>query len=179
MSEDFGNFGDFVNAHEGIDFGQELGQILTKPLRQAAGDDDRLAAVSGAAQCGGLEDGVHAFLLGRINKGAGVDDDHVGLGGIIGDLDAVLQEGAEHDLGVHEVLGAAERNHADPHWALLSGSHSCLLIRSPLQDLVRRRRGCQALQASFGFRRQFLAEPLEEVIFGGGTFKCLSCPRVK
>ena len=40
--------------------------------------------------------------------------------GIIGDLDAVAQQRADHDFGVYQVLGAAQGDHANPHGALCS-----------------------------------------------------------
>ena len=43
------------------------------------------------AQLGGFENGVHAFLLRGVNERAGVDDDGVGLRGVIGDFDAAFQ----------------------------------------------------------------------------------------
>jgi hypothetical protein len=33
--------------------------------------------------------------------------------GVIRDLDAALHQRAEHDLGVHQIFGATERNQAD------------------------------------------------------------------
>ncbi len=111
----FDNFGyvrHLVDAHEGVHFGQEFGQFIAETLGEAAGDDEALAAVFGVADLGGFEDGVHAFFLGGINERAGVDDEGVGLGGVVGDLDAVFQERAEHDLGVHEVFRATEGNQA-------------------------------------------------------------------
>ena len=118
LLDDVGDLGDLVNAHEGVHFGKELGQFVAKTLRQAAGDDQALAAVLRLAHFGGFEDGVHAFLLRGVNERAGVDDDDIGLRGVIGDLDAVLQQRAEHDLGVHQVLGAAEGDQADAHGPL-------------------------------------------------------------
>src|SRR5208282_6309004 len=44
-------------------------------------------------------------------------DEGVGLGGVIGDFHAAFQERAEHDFGVHKVLGTAQRNQADPQWS--------------------------------------------------------------
>ena len=76
-------------------------------------DDERLAALVGFPHSGGVEDGIHALLLRGVNERAGVDDDGVGSGGVVGDFRAGLEERAEHDFGVHEILGAAEGNHAD------------------------------------------------------------------
>jgi hypothetical protein len=102
-----------IDAHEGIDFRHELGQVVAKPLRQAAGDDERLTAVVGLADLGGFENGIHALFLRRVDEGAGVDDDGVGGGGVVGDLDAALKERAEHNLGIDQVFGAAERDKPD------------------------------------------------------------------
>ena len=121
LAHDVADLRDLVNAHERVHLGHELGQFVAETLRQAAGNDDGLAALVGVAQFDGFEDGVHALLLRGINEGAGVDDDGVGLRGVIGDLDAALEQRAEHDLGVHEIFGAAERNHADAQRRLFIG----------------------------------------------------------
>jgi len=87
-------------------------------LRQAAGNDQALAAIFGGADPGGFEDGVHALLLRGVNERAGVDDDGVGRRGVVGDFHAAFEQRAEHDFGVHQIFGAAERNQADPQGAL-------------------------------------------------------------
>ena len=60
-----------------------------------------------------LEDGVDGLLLGGVDEAAGVDDEDVGVFGAGGELRAAAMEQAHHDLGVDEVLGAAERDEAD------------------------------------------------------------------
>ena len=111
---------DLVNAHERVHFGQEFGQFVAETLRQATGNNQTLAAMVRLADFGGFENGVHAFLLRGVNERAGVDDDGVGLGGVIGDFHAAFQKRAEHDFGVHEIFGAAERNQADAQRAFAS-----------------------------------------------------------
>ena len=113
LAYDVADLRHLVNAHERVHFRHELGQFIAEPLRQAAGNDDGLAALVRIAQFDGFENRVHAFLLRRVNEGTGVDDDGVGLRGVIGDLDAALEQRAEHDFGVHQIFGAAERNQAD------------------------------------------------------------------
>ena len=108
LSDDVRDLRDLVNAHEGVHLGQELGQFVAEPLRQAAGNNQALAAIFGGADLGGFENRVHALLLRGINERAGVDDDGVGLGGIVRDFHAVLEQRAEHDFGVHQIFGAAE-----------------------------------------------------------------------
>ena len=110
---DFADFRHLVNAHERVHFRHEFGQFVAEPLRQAAGNNDRLAPPVRVAQFHGFENGIHALLLRGVNERAGVDDDGIGLRGVIGDFDAAFQQGAEHDFGVHQILGAAERNQAD------------------------------------------------------------------
>ena len=56
-------------------------------------------------------------LLRGVNKRAGVDDDGVGLRVVVRDFNAVLEQRAEHDFGVHQIFGATERNQADPQRA--------------------------------------------------------------
>ena len=93
--------------------GKSFGKLVAEALREATGNNDALGTVSGFAEFGGLQDGVHALFLCGVDEGAGVDDYDVGLGGVVGDLDAVLKERTEHDFGIHEVLGAAQGNEAD------------------------------------------------------------------
>ena len=47
-------------------------------------------------------------------KLAGVDDDDFGVFGVRSEFSAVVVQDAHHDLGVDEVLRAAERDEADP-----------------------------------------------------------------
>ena len=114
------NLRDLVNAHERIHFGQEFGQFVTKTLRQTTGNNQTLAAMLRFTHFRGFKDGVHAFLLRGINERAGVDNDGVGLRGVIGDFHTAFQERTQHDFGVHEILGATKRNQADPNRALAS-----------------------------------------------------------
>ena len=102
-----------IDAHERVHLRHERGQVVAKALREAAGDDERLAAVTRLADLRGFEDGIHAFLLRGVDERAGVDDDGVRLGGVIDDFDAGFQQRAEHDFGVHQVLGAAEGDESD------------------------------------------------------------------
>ena len=91
LPHDLGHLRHLVDAHESVHFGQQLGQFLPKPLRQAAGYNQALAAVVGLAHLSRFEDGIHALLLGGIDEGAGIDDHGVGLVRIVGDLHAVFE----------------------------------------------------------------------------------------
>jgi hypothetical protein len=65
---------------------------------------------------GHLEDGVDRLLLRLVDERAGVDDEDVGGGGVAGQLVAGALRQPEHHLGVHEVLRAAEGDHANLHF---------------------------------------------------------------
>ena len=114
FANDLGHLRQLINAHEAVHLGEQFQQVLAKSLGQATGHDHTLGLPVVVSQRRGLEDGIHAFLLGGFDERAGVDDDRIGLAGIVGDFDAVAQEGAEHDFGVHQILGATQRDHANP-----------------------------------------------------------------
>jgi hypothetical protein len=89
-------------------------QLATVTLSHATGDDEPLA-LAGLLQLGHLEDGVNRFLLGLVDERAGIDDEDVGILRIAGQLMARLLGEPEHDLGVDEVLRAAEGDHSNLH----------------------------------------------------------------
>ena len=104
---------EFAGAYDGVDFGDVGADLVAVTLDQAAGYDEALgAAAVGDLVLDHLEDGVDGFLLGGVDEGAGVDDEDVGVFGAGGELGAAAMEQAHHDLGVDEVLGAAERDEA-------------------------------------------------------------------
>ena len=70
---------------------------------------------------GHFEDGIDRFLLGRVDEGAGVDDQHVGGLRVADDARARVVEEAHHDFAVDEILGAAEADESDAHWFVGGG----------------------------------------------------------
>jgi hypothetical protein len=64
---------------------------------------------------GQLENRVDRLLLGPVDEGAGVDDQHVRLRRVLGQLVAGALGEAEHDFRVDEVLRTAERDETDFH----------------------------------------------------------------
>jgi hypothetical protein len=78
----------------------------------------------------GLQHRIDALLLRRVDKRAGVDDHHVGLRRVIGDSQAALQKGSEHDFGIHQILGAAEGDQAHSHWLL-----HCIRLHSRTRNI--------------------------------------------
>ena len=113
LADDLADLFNLINAHEGIHFRQQFGQLLPKPLRQAAGHHQALSAIVRVAKFSRLENSIDAFFLRGIDERAGIDDHHVGLGRIVDDLRPALEQRAEHNFGVHQVLGAAEGNQPD------------------------------------------------------------------
>jgi hypothetical protein len=76
-----------IQADERIDFGHVGGKLLREALGHAARDDELLAGLDPeAALLVRLEDGFDGFLLGRVDKSAGVDDEDIGLAGVGSDL---------------------------------------------------------------------------------------------
>ena len=104
---------EFTGADYGVYFGDVLLDLVAVALYEAAGYDDatRFAAVL-LLVLDHLEDGVDGLLLGGVDEAAGVDDDDLGVFSAGSEFGSVVVEQAHHDLGVDEVLGAAERDEA-------------------------------------------------------------------
>ena len=62
---------------------------------------------------GHFENGVHRFLLRRLDEAAGVDDQDVGIVGARREFVAVARENAHHHLAIHEVFGASQADESD------------------------------------------------------------------
>ena len=76
-------------------------------LAHAAGDNH--AAVFGNR----LTDRGKAFLLGAVEKPAGIDQHHIGARVILGKGIAIGAQAREDPFGINQRLGAAEADHAD------------------------------------------------------------------
>ena len=86
-------------------------QLLTVALRQAAGHRHTFQAalaLGGAA----LQYRVNGFLLGVLNKAAGVHDHRVTLGHVIADRKSIPGQHRQQALGVHLVFAAPQRDHS-------------------------------------------------------------------
>jgi hypothetical protein len=124
---------ELAGADDGVDFGDVAADLVAVALDEAAGDDEALgAAAVGDFVLHHLEDGVDGLLLGGVDEAAGVDDEDVGVLGARGELGAAAMEQAHHDLGVDEVLGAAERDEADrwPAGGFFCCRESCAVFES-------------------------------------------------
>src|ERR1700761_9252766 len=83
------------------------GRNLLRLRAHAAGDDD--LAVLGH----GVADGRERFLLGAVEEPAGVDDDDIGAVMLARELITLRPQARDDALGIHQGLGATERNKAD------------------------------------------------------------------
>ena len=84
------------------------GQALRKAPRDHDAPDP-----PGVAQVQHVLDGVDRFGARGLKKAAGVDDDDVGVGGFLAERPAGGRQPTENDLGVDEVLRAAEADERD------------------------------------------------------------------
>jgi hypothetical protein len=83
-----------------------------------------------------FEDGVDRFLFGLIDEAARVDDQHIGLFRLARQVEIILRRTTQHDLGVDQVFGAAEADHADfgtrgSHEAVNAGGQPGGRIKEP------------------------------------------------
>ena len=101
-----------VEVDEVVHLGQVAAQVVGVALDHAAGDDQAFEPAA-LLVFGRFEDRLDRLLPRRLDEGAGVDDDHVGLGRVANELPARPREVAEHDLRVEQVLRTAETDDAD------------------------------------------------------------------
>ena len=96
-----------IEADEGVDFRQLHASLGTFDDRQrtlvalghATGDNQLLTLPSGRRfAIAHLIDGFEGFVLRGIDKGAGIDDDDVGLGRVGRHLHSRLRKVSHHDL---------------------------------------------------------------------------------
>ena len=108
-----------VESEEGVHLWQLLPELLRVALHETT-CHYKPPTGSGLLEPGHLEDRVDRFFPGGLDESAGVDHEDLGGGGIRRDHHPVLSEGAHHDLGVHQVLGATQGDEAH-----LDGSAGC------------------------------------------------------
>ncbi len=108
-ANDGGNLLQLVESDEGVDFRKFPGEFGGEALRHAAGDNQALIGMAPvqAAVAVGFENGSDALGFGGVDKGAGVDDENIGLGGVGSEIHPSGAEVAEHDFRVDQIFGAA------------------------------------------------------------------------
>ena len=96
-----------ADAHHRVHLRHLAGNLALVAFGQAAGDDDfqrRVLLLVAAGQ----QDVLDGFLLGGLDKAAGIDDDGVRLGGVGDGLVAVGQQCVAEHVGIHLIFGAAQ-----------------------------------------------------------------------
>ncbi len=101
---------ELVEADEAVDLGDLPGELIAEAVHHAAGHQHPLDPLPLAADH--LQDGVDRLLLGLLDEGAGVDHHRIRPVEVVDHLIAPAPQLSEHDLGVDEVLGAAQADHA-------------------------------------------------------------------
>ena len=140
-----------TQAQHSVTFGNLIRQLLLIALRQTAGDDDLLNLLF-LLQLGELQNILDGLLLGIGDKAAGVDNHHVSIAAVGGNLVARLLQLSQHQFGVHLIFGASQgyHTHFDCHSLLLvvGGTH---LIHSaadgPVTESATSQRGDDAAAA--------------------------------
>src|SRR5690606_3426480 len=131
-------------------------------------------AASGLLVLGHLQNGVDGLLLGGSDEGAGVDDDHLGVLGLLHQGVPLVLQGPQHDLGVHPVLRAAEGHHVEGLGVRGRGGHRRCSLRSrggcAAGDQSRKLTNCRSSFTSSCF-------PLSRAMAAWRSSRCLPVTR--
>ena len=101
-----------LEAEDGVDAGGFVEEVFAHSLCQAAGDDDFLHFALLFLFDGVLYD-VEGFRFGGCDEAAGIDDDDIGIIGVLCYTEAGLGDEGEHPFAVHHIFGTAEGDEAD------------------------------------------------------------------
>ena len=96
-----------ARPHNSIGLGNIVEQFLSVALAEAT-RNDQAAAAAALLILGHVEHRCDGLFLGRLDKGARVDDEDIRLCRLVRDLDAVLLQDAQHDFRIDEILGTAK-----------------------------------------------------------------------
>ena len=102
-------FGILVHAQQQVDLRDFLQQVARIPLAEAAGDGQHFAA-AGFLVLGHFQNRIDGFLLGRIDKTAGIDQQNIRFLRPVGQEEAPVLQQAQRRFGIHPVLVASEGN---------------------------------------------------------------------
>ncbi len=103
---------DFTGSHHRIHFRHLLENLLAKAFHQAAGNNQFLRRAEFLV-LRHLQNGVHRFLLRRLNKAARVYHQHFRLIRARRQLIPFARKNAHHHLAIHEVLRASQADKSD------------------------------------------------------------------
>ena len=106
-------------------------------LGEAAGNQQDFTG-AGLLVAGHLKDGLDGFLLGGLDKAAGIDHNHFRLRRVIDRLNARPAKLPQQHLGIHSIFAAAQGHNAHCLWKF-HGKHSLSLsvkgIRHPAESV--------------------------------------------
>ena len=108
----FDNVLQLVQSDNRIDLRQFLHDLVPVPFDQAPGGNEAPALPLGFERRH-FKDGIDGFFLGRVNESAGIHDDYVRLGRIIGYLVSGLVQTSQHDLGINKVFGTSQADESN------------------------------------------------------------------
>ena len=94
---------------DSINFRNVLANLVAVTLDKTSRHNE-LTGGPGSLMLRHFEDGIDRFLFGRIDEGAGIDDQDFGVSRIRGHLGARAVQQSHHHLAVNQVFGAAERD---------------------------------------------------------------------
>ena len=101
-----------TDAHHRVDLRDFLHDLLFVTFRQAAGNDHFEIGIL-LFILAGHENVLDGFGLGRLNKAAGVDDNHICFGRVSNRPCAHPSKSMAEHICVHLVFGAAQRNNGN------------------------------------------------------------------
>jgi hypothetical protein len=99
-------------AENGVDTRGFAEEGFTHSLGKAAGDDDFLDMAL-LFSFDGVIDGVEGFCFGGCDEAAGIDDNDIGVIGVLGYTEAGLGYEGEHSFAINHIFWAAEGDEAD------------------------------------------------------------------
>ena len=105
----------FARSHHRIDFRNILANLVAISLYQASGNNKSSRAAS-LLVSRHFQDRVYRLLFRRIDKRAGINDQHICGAWIVGHLRACLGKKAHHDFAVYQIFRTAETDEADARW---------------------------------------------------------------
>ena len=111
-AQEVGQVGEIVDPDEQVDFREVARKLKAVALHQAASHHQAHLRAA-LLQAGQVKNGVHRLLTGRLDEGAGIDQEEFGGGRLPGDFPSRLDQAPQHDFRVHQVLGAAQGNGVD------------------------------------------------------------------
>jgi len=109
VSDDGDDVANIARPEAGVYFREAPVQEASVHLGPASGADEGPGAVGAAPGCGLLKS-VRGLGAGIFDEAAGVDEQDVRVTGVGRDGESVPAQQAEHDLGIDEVLRAAQGN---------------------------------------------------------------------